>query len=114
MLPTGGYKGFGIGLLVEILAAALAGANLSRDASPFSGPKGGPPGTGQCFILIDPAGFAGPLFTERLRRLADAIESQEGARLPGARRRARRTRIETEGVAVDAALLARIGEQENL
>jgi len=113
MLPAGGYKGFGIGLLVEILAAALAGAHLSRDASPFSGPKGGPPGTGQCFILIDPAGFAGPLFTERLRSLAAAIESQEGARLPGARRRARRARIETEGVAVDAALLARIGAQEN-
>ena len=43
MVPSGGYKGFGVGLMVEIFAAALAGANLGKDASPFSGTTGGPP-----------------------------------------------------------------------
>ncbi len=108
MLPAGGQKGFGLGLMVEILAAALSGANLSREASPFSGTAGGPPGTGQCFIALDPAGFSGAVFQQSLHRLAGSITDQPGARLPGARRKANRARIEAAGVFVDAALLARI------
>ncbi len=108
MLPSGGYKGFGIGLMVEIFAAALAGANLSCEASPFSGTAGGPPGTGQCFLAFDPEGFSGAGFGERMRRLADHITSQDGARLPGARRAANRTRTETDGVEVDEDLLLQI------
>lgn len=108
MLPVGGYKGFGIGLMVEILAAALSGANLSQEASPFSGTAGGPPGTGQCFLAFDPNGFAGDGFAASMQRLARSITRQSGARLPGARRQANRMRIEAEGVEVDDALLARI------
>jgi len=108
MLPAGGQKGFGLGLMVELLAAAIAGANLSQDASPFSGPAGGPPGTGQCFLAFDPAGFSGAGFDQSMRRLARSITDQSGARLPGSRRRANRARIEADGVFVDAALLARI------
>lgn len=108
MLPAGGQKGFGLGLMVEILAAALSGANLSRDASPFSGTAGGPPGTGQCFLALDPAGFSGAVFQHSLHRLAASITDQPGARLPGARRKANRDRIEAAGVFVDEALLARL------
>jgi (2R)-3-sulfolactate dehydrogenase (NADP+) len=108
MLPTGGQKGFGLGLMVEILAAALSGANLSQDASPFSGTAGGPPGTGQVFIALDPAGFSGAMFDQSMRRLATSITDQPGARLPGARRKANRRRIEIEGVFVEDAVLARI------
>lgn len=107
MLPAGGYKGFGVGLMVEIFAAALSGAHLSTEASPFSGTAGGPPGTGQFFIAVDPAAF-GPHFGETMKRLAASIEGQDGARLPGQRRADNRSRIETEGVTVDDALLHRI------
>jgi (2R)-3-sulfolactate dehydrogenase (NADP+) len=106
MLPAGGQKGFGIGLMVEILAAALAGANLSREASPFSGPVGGPPGTGQCFIALDPGGFSGAAFQDTIGRLLASITDQPGARLPGARRKANQARTKAEGVFVDAGLLA--------
>ena len=108
MAPAGGYKGFGIGLAVEILASCLAGAVSSREASPFSGEAGGPPRTGQCFIALDPAGFAAEGFLPRARALAEAITGQEGARLPGARRAANRARIEAEGVRVDDPLMARL------
>jgi len=108
MLPSGGYKGFGVGLLVEILAAALSGANLSTEASPFSGPKGGPPGTGQFFIAIDPPGFGGAGFHDAMIRLAASITDQDGARLPGQRRADNRAKIEKSGVSVDENLMARI------
>lgn len=108
MLPAGGVKGFGIGLMVEIMAAALAGAELSADASPFSGTAGGPPATGQCFLAFDPAGFSGADFGQRMHRLAELISAQTGARLAGSRRKSNRARIEAEGVTVDHALYDRI------
>lgn len=107
MLPAGGHKGFGAGLLVEILASCLAGAVLSKDASPFSGTTGGPPKTGQCFIAFDPSAFS-ENFSPQVARLLGAIAVQDGARLPGARRRAARRRSEQNGVPVDAALMERI------
>ncbi len=108
MMPAGGHKGFGVGLLVEIMASCLAGAVSSVDASPFSGTAGGPPRTGQCFVAIDPGAFAGELFQQRIACLVAAIEQQQGARLPGARRKANATRTLRDGVTVDQGLLDRI------
>jgi (2R)-3-sulfolactate dehydrogenase (NADP+) len=107
MLPAAGHKGFGTGLLVEILASCLSGAVLSKDASPFSGTVGGPPRTGQCFIAFDPSAFSGG-FSRQVSNLVEAIGVQDGARLPGGRRQAARQRTERDGVSVDAALIARI------
>ena len=108
MMPAGGYKGFGVGLLVEVLASCLAGSVSSMDASPFSGTAGGPPRTGQCFIAFDPDAFSGPTFRQRIEALVEAIESQDGARVPGARRKANAHVTHTSGVTVDQDLLDRI------
>ncbi len=109
MMPAGGYKGFGLGLVTEIFAAVMTGANLGIDASPFSGPAGGPPQTGQFFIAVDPAATSGAAGTgPALARLCSAIADQPGVRLPGQRRRAARARAEADGVVVDDALLARL------
>lgn len=107
MLPAGGHKGFGAGLLVEILASCLSGAVLSKDASPFSGTAGGPPKTGQCFVAFDPSVFSEG-FSPQVAALIEAIAAQDGARLPGGRRQAARQRTERGGVSVDTALIERI------
>ena len=108
MAPSGGYKGVGIAILVETFAAALAGATLGKDASPFSGTKGGPPKTGQFFIAIDPGTTSGGAFAERIADLSEAITSQPGARLPGVGRRSKRRSAEEKGVPVSTATLERI------
>jgi (2R)-3-sulfolactate dehydrogenase (NADP+) len=107
MLPLGDAKGTALALAVELLAAGLTGANFASEASSFLDAEGDPPGTGQILIAFDPAGFAGD-GVARFAALAAAIESQPGARLPGARRFAARDAARRQGIAVDDALLAEI------
>ncbi|MGR3623397.1 Ldh family oxidoreductase [Pseudophaeobacter sp.] len=108
MVPSGGYKGVGIALMVEMMAAAMTGASLGTEASPFSGPVGGPPKTGQFFIAIDPGATSADSFAERISTLVASIRDQDGARLPGDGRAKARARAATEGVAVNAATLEKV------
>ena len=108
MAPSGGYKGVGVALLVEVMAAALSGATLGTQASPFSGPAGGPPKTGQFFLAIDPDPTSRGHFAARLSDLVASIREQEQARLPGDGRRSKRRAAMEGGVAVNVATLARI------
>ncbi|MGB1034939.1 MAG: Ldh family oxidoreductase [Primorskyibacter sp.] len=108
MAPAGGYKGVGLALIVEMLAAALTGATLGKDASPFSGPVGGPPATGQFFIAIDPGAASDGAFDARMADLMAAAAGDPGARLPGANRAAKRAAAARDGVAVAQATLDKI------
>jgi (2R)-3-sulfolactate dehydrogenase (NADP+) len=100
MIALGDAKGAALALMVEVLAAALVGTHLAFEASSFLDDKGGPPQTGQLMIAIDPLGFGHSSFAERMQVLAQAIESQDGARLPGARRLAVREKAKREGLSV--------------
>nr|WP_217359149.1 Ldh family oxidoreductase [Ruegeria arenilitoris] len=108
MAPSGGYKGVGVALMVELLAAALTGATLGINASPFSGTAGGPPKTGQFFIAIDPGATAQGAFETRVSGLVAAIRAQDGSHLPGDGRSAKRLAARVQGVAVNSATLAKI------
>lgn len=108
MAPSGGYKGVGVALLVETLAAALSGGQLGIHASPFSGTAGGPPRTGQFFIAIDPGAGSSRVFAARVTDLVEAFRAQDGARLPGDGRGAARRRAAINGVAVNTATLGKI------
>jgi len=85
MAPAGGYKGFGMGLFVEIMAACLTGSNLGIEASSFANDKGDPPGTGQFFIAINPEKFSDN-FEKKIEKIVQSIKSQENARVPGSKR----------------------------
>lgn len=86
MVPAGGAKGAVLALMVELLAAGLTGANYASNASSFFEAEGTPPGTGQFLLAIDPdAVSVGGV--DRFTALADAIDADPGARLPGRRRR---------------------------
>lgn len=106
--PLGGYKGAGLALLVEVLAAGLVGANWSFQASSLGDNEGGPPNIGQLFIAIDSGLFGAEGFDERLETLVAAIHAQDGTRLPGDGRHRARRRAEAEGISLDEALHARM------
>lgn len=108
MAPSGGYKGVGVALLTEVMAAALTGATLGVHASPFSGTAGGPPKTGQMFIAIDPKATAGDAFASGIAGLVQVIRDQSGAHLPGDGRRSKRLAAQSNGVAVNVATLEKI------
>ena len=108
MLPLGDAKGTALALMVELLAAGVTGANYATEASSFLDAKGGPPGTGQLLIAIDPTAFGGDGALMHFGALAKTIADQPGARLPGARRSAMREQAAREGLAITDTLLADI------
>jgi (2R)-3-sulfolactate dehydrogenase (NADP+) len=81
LVSMGGYKGWGFGLMAEILAAGMTGGVLSRDVKPLKAPEGTPHDLGQYYIVIDPS--ASPDFAARLTALSAAASADEGARMPG-------------------------------
>jgi (2R)-3-sulfolactate dehydrogenase (NADP+) len=86
LLSAGGYKGYGLGLMVEVLAGALTGSLMSSQIPPLKAPEGPHHDIGQFYLVIDPTGFSGDGFWDRLDLISEAVNAQPGARLPGAGR----------------------------
>lgn len=100
MIPLGDAKGASLAFMVEVLAACLSGSHLAFEASSFLDDKGGPPATGQLLLAIDPSAFGHAGFGERMASLVGAIETQQGARLSGARRLANRANAVRDGIVI--------------
>jgi LDH2 family malate/lactate/ureidoglycolate dehydrogenase len=80
-LPIGGYKGYGIAVMVALLTAGLSGGRIGTAVtSPYQVEKA--QGTSHTFIALDPAAFAG---LEALHAAVQTWESELRAspRLPG-------------------------------
>lgn len=105
ILPLGGpqaYKGFGIGLLLDMFAGGLSGAPCSRPEAPSVA------GNAVLFILLDVNLFAGAEhFLREVSDLADNVktcpraEGVEELLLPGDPERRTRARRSREGVPLD-------------
>jgi (2R)-3-sulfolactate dehydrogenase (NADP+) len=108
MAPAGGYKGFGLGLVVEVMCAALAGARRGPEMGSFMANDGKPIGCGQFFIALEPRAFSGGAFARQVAALAKSITSQDGARLPNARRAANQKRFAKEGLPIERVLYERL------
>jgi len=109
MLPVGAAsspKGAMLALVVELLVTALIGAQFGFEASSFFVDAGNRPRIGQTFIVIDPGALAGrEYFLDRLEVLVTEMLSDDGVRLPGARRETLRRAAEVSGINVSDAML---------
>jgi delta1-piperideine-2-carboxylate reductase len=106
MLPFGGYKGSGLALMVELLAAGALGERFSFEAAAADNRDGGPPRGGEFLLALNPDILAGPGWAEHCEAFFARFDAIEGARLPGSRRQANRNSPAPRPV--DAELLARV------
>jgi len=101
LLPFGGHKGFGLGLVIDILAGALSGAGCSRPTTERAG-------NGFLAIVIDVAQFRDrAAFDADVDQLVDYIRSSKLAPgfseilIPGEPEVRERERREKNGIPVD-------------
>src|SRR5262249_36924589 len=117
ILPMGGsqaYKGFGLGLVLDVLAGGLTGGHVSRAASPPA------KGNNVVFLALDPARFAGQgALIREATQLADYVRGcpeGEGVGtilLPGDPEGASLELRSANGIPIEEAHWARLTELAN-
>jgi LDH2 family malate/lactate/ureidoglycolate dehydrogenase len=117
LLPIGGHKGYGLALMVGLLAGTLQGAAMGRDVIDFNQDHTTPTNTGQAILVIDLKAFGEPDdFKYAVDRLVRDIRSSE--RLPGVERiwlpgeqsDARRDEYTTAGIPIAPAILSELDQ----
>ena len=121
LLPIGGYKGYGLALVVGLLAGTLNRAAMGRDVVDFNHDDTTPTNTGQAIVAIDPAAFGDiDEFKSQVDRVVRDLRASE--RLPGVERiwmpgeqsHAKRLAQSRDGIAIAPALrqtLARLADE---
>jgi L-2-hydroxycarboxylate dehydrogenase (NAD+) len=113
LLPIGGHKGYGLALIVGLLAGTLNGAAMGRDVVDFNHDSTTPTNTGQALLVIDLAAFGDPaIFKRALDHLVQDLRSSE--RLPGVERiwlpgeqsHLRRAKYAAEGIPIASGVVA--------
>lgn len=114
ILPIGGYKGSGLILIMEVLAAVLTGSRFATDVYDLYGDQGRPQGLGHFAFAIDVSAFM-PLeeLTERVDRLIQIIRASavDGEVLmPGEREQRLFAQRQATGIPVPADTIRAMGE----
>lgn len=115
LLPVGGPKGYGLTLILELLAGGLTGATFSPENRDLHADLSGPQGLGHFFLVLDPERFLpGGNFGKRadwlIRELHESAPADgvSRVRVPGdldAQRRAERL---ARGIAVAPEVVAEL------
>jgi LDH2 family malate/lactate/ureidoglycolate dehydrogenase len=114
-MPIGGYKGYGLSLIVGLLAGTLNGAAMGKDVIDFNHADTTTTNTGQAVMAIDLSAFGDVAdFKARVNRLVRDLRSSErmpGVEriwLPGEQSHARRVANERDGIPLPSALLEQL------
>jgi LDH2 family malate/lactate/ureidoglycolate dehydrogenase len=112
LLPIGGYKGYGLSMIVGLLAGTLNGAAMGTEVVDFNNDDTSVTNTGQAICVIDPAAFGDPLaFKQRVDKLVREIHASERMPgfdriwVPGEQSHLKRERHLTQGIDVPASLV---------
>jgi len=114
ILPMGGsqaYKGFGLGLVLDLLSGALSGGNASYPGA------GAPRGNNVLFLVMDPAKFAGlDTLTAQSSRLAEFVRETprragvDAILLPGDPERRAHEERSAQGIPLEEAHWSKLTE----
>jgi L-2-hydroxycarboxylate dehydrogenase (NAD+) len=85
LLPIGGHKGYGLALVIGLLAGTLNGAAMGKEVVDFNQDHVTPTNTGQAILAIDIAAFRD---TQVFKAAVDTLvrDLRDGERLPGVER----------------------------
>jgi L-2-hydroxycarboxylate dehydrogenase (NAD+) len=115
LMPIGGYKGYGLSLIVGLLAGTLNGAAMGREVIDFNHDDTTTTNTGQAVMAIDLSAFGDVAdFKARVDRLVRDLRSSErmpGVEriwLPGEQSHERRAANQRDGIALPAVLLKQL------
>jgi L-2-hydroxycarboxylate dehydrogenase (NAD+) len=115
LLPIGGYKGYGLALLVGLLAGTLNGAAMGRQVIDFNKDETSITNTGQAIVAIDPAAFGDPAaFRAAVDTLSRDLRSSarmpghDRIWLPGEQSHERRIAYARDGIPLPATLVANL------
>jgi L-2-hydroxycarboxylate dehydrogenase (NAD+) len=116
LLPIGGYKGYGLALIVGLLAGTLNGAAMGKDVIDFNHDDTSATNTGQAIVAIDIAAFGDPnAFKDRVDTLIDDLHGSrrmpnvDRIWLPGEQSSAKRSEYSRDGIPLSATLLQNLG-----
>ena len=112
LLPIGGYKGYGLALVVGLIAGTLNQAAMGKDTIDFNHDQSSATNTGQAIVAIDIAAFGDPAqfraSVDKLVRDLRASERMPGVEriwMPGEQSHARARAQREHGIALAPALV---------
>ncbi len=115
LLPIGGYKGYGLAMVVGLLAGTLNGAAVGSEVVDFNQDEAAITNTGQAILAIDPDAFGDlAAFKARVDKLVRELRASrrlpgvERIWMPGEQSHARRIANERDGLALPPALRAQL------
>ena len=115
LLPIGGYKGFGLSLVVGLLAGTLNGAAMGKDVIDFNKDYKTTTNTGQAIAILDPNAFGDiddfKTQTDRLiRDIKNSAKMGNTKRiwLPGEQSHEKRIEHLKHGIALPSALVEQL------
>src|SRR6266567_2412165 len=111
LLPIGGYKGYGLALIVGLMAGTLNGAAMGKDVVDFNRDDTSATNTGQALVAIDVAAFGElNVFKDRVDKLIDDLRGSrrmpnvDRIWLPGEQSSAKRVEYSRHGIPIPAGL----------
>jgi L-2-hydroxycarboxylate dehydrogenase (NAD+) len=115
LLPIGGYKGYGLALIVGLLAGTLNGAAMGKDVIDFNHDDTSVTNTGQAICMIDLSAF-GDVDAFKLRvdtlardlRESERIAGVERIWLPGEQSEQRRVNYAKDGIPLPPTLIKQL------
>ena len=113
LLPIGGHKGYGLALIVGLLAGTLQGAAMGRQVIDFNHDVVSKTNTGQAILVIDlkafgdPAAFKAAVDTlVRDIRNSPRMDGVQRIWLPGEQSHQRRLQYRAEGIPLSPGVMA--------
>jgi L-2-hydroxycarboxylate dehydrogenase (NAD+) len=117
LMPIGGYKGYGLALIVGLLAGTLNGAAMGSEVIDFNKDDTTTTNTGQAILAIDLSAFGDvDAFKARVDKLVQELRSSERMPdvdriwLPGEQSQQRRIDNARDGVPLPLALIEKLDD----